>query len=365
MRTHLVTGFPGFIGRRLVAALLERGPEDGVIALVEPRMVLAARTAAAELGGGARLEILEGDITLPRLGLGEDRYRRLAAEVAVVHHLAAIYDLAVPEAVAQLVNVDGTGNVVTFCRDVERLERLNYVSTAYVAGDRTGVVYEHELNLGQGFKNHYESTKFQAEVWVRSAMDDVPTTIFRPAIVVGDSRTGETQKFDGPYYALRFIAASAARGMAAANIGRGAVPFNVVPVDFIVEAMVELGRSEEAIGEALHLCDPAPLSSQEMFGLLTELYPAKQASYRVPPSVVAAALRIGPIRKMYGGTPPQSIRYLNHPVRYDTRRATELLAASGLRCPGFAEYAPAMVAFFRAHEDDPAFAPVPVAGRGR
>ena len=125
--------------------------------------------------------------------------------------------------------------MLAFCRAAERLERLNYVSTAYVAGDRTGVVYEHELDLGQGFKNHYESTKFQAEVWVRSAVDRIPTTIFRPAIVVGDSRTGETQKFDGPYYALRFIAATAARGMPVANIGRGATPFNVVPVDFIVD----------------------------------------------------------------------------------------------------------------------------------
>ena len=123
--------------------------------------------------------------------------------------------------------------------------------------------------------------------------------------MVGDSRTGETQKFDGPYYALRFIAASAARGMPVANIGRGATPFNVVPVDFIVAAMVELGRSEDAIGETLHLCDPAPLSSHEMFGLLAELYPARQASYRVPPALIAAALRIRPIRNLYGGTPPR------------------------------------------------------------
>jgi uncharacterized protein YbjT (DUF2867 family) len=190
-------------------------------------------------------------------------------------------------------------------------------------------------------------------------IDVVPTTILRPAIVVGDSRTGETQKFDGPYYALRFIAASAGRDMPVANIGRGATPFNVVPVDFIVDAMVELGRSDAASGETVHLCDPEPLSSAEMFALLTELYPARRAGWRVPPGLVAAALRLGPVRRFYGGTPAESIRYLNHPVRYDTRRATELLAAAGLRCPGFREYAPAMVAFFREHEDDPALAPAP------
>lgn len=361
MSTHLVTGFPGFIGRRLVAALLEREPEDSIIALVEPRMVGAAREAALAIDGGPRVEVLPGDITEPLLALGEDRYARLAAEVDVVHHLAAVYDLAVPAAVAHRVNVEGTGNVVAFCDAAERLRRLNYVSTAYVSGDRTGVVYEHELDLGQGFKNHYEATKFQAEVWVRSAADRIPTTILRPAIVVGDSRTGETQKFDGPYYALRFIAATAARGMPVANIGRGATPFNVVPVDFIVDALVELGRSEAALGETVHLCDPEPLSSAAMFELLTDLYGAKRASYRVPPRLVTAALRFRPVRDFYGGTPAESIRYLNNPVRYDTRRAGELLAASGLRCPRFGEYAPAMVGFFREHEDDPAFAPAPAA----
>ena len=83
------------------------------------------------------------------------------------------------------------------------------VSTAYVAGDRTGSVYEHELVVGQGFKNHYESTKFQAELWVRQRMDEIPTTVYRPAIVVGDSQNGETEKFDGPYYVLRTISRAA------------------------------------------------------------------------------------------------------------------------------------------------------------
>lgn len=352
MATHLITGFPGFIGRRLVAALLADDPEARVIALVEGRMLGEATEVAAPLGS-ERLELLAGDITEHRLGLGAS-YERLAAEVSIVHHLAAIYDLAVPAEIAQRVNVEGTGNVLDLCRAAERLERLNYVSTAYVAGDRTGVAYEHELNLGQGFKNHYEATKFQAEVWVRAVADRVPTTIFRPAIVVGDSRTGETQKFDGPYYALRFIAASVARGMPIANIGRGRTPFNVVPVDFIIDAMVALGKAPEAVGETLHLCDPEPLSSNELFTLLTELYANRKPAYRMPPAAVAAALRIAPVRRLYGGTPPQSIRYLNHPVRYDTRRASTLLETVGLRCPRFSEYAPALVRYFREHEDDPA-----------
>jgi thioester reductase-like protein len=356
VRTHLLTGFPGFIGRRLVAAQLERNAEDRVVALVEPRMREAAERAAAAIDAG-RIEVIPGDIGERHLGLDDEDYGRLLAEVQVVHHLAAIYDLAVPLEIAQRVNVDGTGNVLDFCADAERLERHNYVSTAYVAGVRTGVVYEHELVMGQAFKNHYESTKFQAEVWVRETMDRIPTTIYRPGIVVGDSRTGETQKFDGPYYVLRFIAASRSRNMPVANIGRGVTPFNVVPVDFIVDSMLALAASEEAVGETVHLCDPEPLSSAEMVALLAEEYAGVKPAYRVPPRGVAAALRFAPVREFYGGTPAESVRYLNHPVRYDTRRATELLASSGLRCPRFPEYAPAMVDFFRRHEDDPELAP--------
>ncbi len=358
MSTHLVTGFPGFIGRRLVAALLEHDPETSIVALVEPRMVEPARAAAAEIGE-ERIEVVTGDIAERRLGLDDATYDRLAGDVAVVHHLAAIYDLAVPEPIAQKVNVEGTGNVLDFCRDAEGLRRLNYVSTAYVAGVRTGVVYEHELSLGQGFKNHYESTKFQAEVWVRELMDQIPTTIIRPGIVVGDSRTGETQKFDGPYYVLRFIAASVERKMPIANIGRGATLFNAVPVDFIVDSMVALGDLDAAVGETVHLCDPEALTSHEMVELLSQLYAGRKPAYRLPPRGVASALRLRTVRDLYGGTPAESVRYLNHPVRYDTRRATELLADAGLRCPRFPEYAPAMVDFFKQHEHDPAFAPKP------
>jgi thioester reductase-like protein len=356
MSTHFLTGFPGFIGKRLVASILGRDPDARVIALVEGRMAATATAAAREIDRD-RIEIVPGDIGDRRLGLGDEDYERIAAEVATVHHLAAIYDLAVPLEIAQLVNVDGTGNVLDLCRRAKSLERLNYVSTAYVSGVRTGVVYEHELSLGQRFKNHYESTKFQAEVWVRQMMDEVPTTIYRPAIVVGDSLTGETQKFDGPYYVLRFVSATLGRGMPLANIGRGRTPFNVVPVDFIVDSMVALAELPEAVGETVHLCDPDPLSSHDVVAVLSELYAGRKPSYTLPARGVANALRFKAVREFYGGTPAESVRYMNHPVRYDTRRADALLEAQGLRCPNFREYAPAMVGFFREHEHEPAFAP--------
>ena len=351
-----LTGFPGFIGKRLAARLLAEDADLRVAALVEPGMADAARSAAAELDP-SRIEVIEGDIAERRLGLSDDEWERLRAEMTSAFHLAAIYNLAVPLEIAQRVNVDGTGNVLELCQGAERLGRLNYVSTAYVAGVRTGVVYEHELALGQGFKNHYESTKFQAEVWVRDAMDAVPTTIYRPAIVVGDSQTGETQKFDGPYYMLRDISFGQKRGMPLAQFGREAAPFNVVPVDFVVDALIAGSRSDDAAGETLHLVDPEPVTASELLSALAREYAGIAPSYRVPPRLVEAALRLEAVRNLFAGAPRESITYLNHPVRFDTRRAGDLLAAQGLRCPRFDEYVGAMVRFFREHEDDPAFAP--------
>jgi thioester reductase-like protein len=347
-----VTGFPGFIGKKLVQALLDDDPAAQVVCLVEPRMEEAARKAADK-----RVEILAGDITDRRLGVAPDDYERLTAETTAVFHLAAIYNLAVPFDVAQKVNVEGTGHIVEFCQNCERLQRHNYVSTAYVAGTRKGVVYEHELIMGQWFKNHYESTKFQAEVWVRESMDKVPTAIYRPAIVVGDSDSGETQKFDGPYYMLRAIAVSMKRGWPIAKYGKSAAPFNVVPVDFVVNGLMAGSKDDKAIGETFHLVDPEPVSSGDVFTLLSELYANKKPSYTVPARPVALALRAKPIQKMFDGIPAESIQYLNHPVRYDARRAADLLERSGLRLPRFPEYAETMVQFFREHEGDPAFAP--------
>jgi thioester reductase-like protein len=354
--TELVTGFPGFIGRRLVAALLERDPQARVVALVEPRMLDTARPVAESIDA-ERIELVAGDITDRRLGLEPADYERLAAETRRAFHLAAIYDLAVPLEVAQRVNVDGTGNVLDFCRAAERLERLAYVSTAYVAGLRTGVVYEHELVMGQAFKNHYESTKFQAEVWVRELLGRVPTTILRPAIVVGDSQTGETEKFDGPYYVLRALSRAQRLGRAMPQFGRSEAKFNVVPVDYVVAAMVAAAGDPATLGHTLHLVDPDPLTAHEVVELLSRLYTGGPTRGRVPPGLVERSLRFERIREMFEGIPAESIAYLNHPVVYDARRTVDLLAPHGLVPPRFPDYAQAMVDFFREHEADPALRP--------
>jgi thioester reductase-like protein len=350
----LFTGFPGFIGGRLVERLLEIRPEARIAALVEERAADQAHDSARRLDPD-RIEVLPGDITDRHLGLDDATYERLAGEATTVFHLAAVYDLAVPYDLAQKVNVEGTGNVLDFCARAERLERLNYVSTAYVAGFREGMVYEHELSLGQSFKNHYESTKFQAEVWVRDRIDEIPTTIYRPGIVVGDSRTGETAKFDGPYYVLRMISQLSQRRLPLPQIGTEA-PFNVVPVDVVVEGITRLSLDGAALGETVHLLDPEPLSSRELVDSLAREYAGREPKLRVPPAAADPSLRLSAMRKAMGGIPRESLVYLTHEVHFSTRHADALLERHGIECPPFRDYLPAIVRFFREHEDDPDYA---------
>jgi len=359
----LVTGFPGFIGRRLVAHLVERDPEARIMALVEARMLDRARRVAAGIAPN-RIELRPGDIAAPRLGLEDKDYARLRRDVRTVFHLAAIYDLGVPLEIAQAVNVEGTGNVVDLCEAAPDLERLAHMSTAYVAGLRTGVVYEHELVMGQQFKNHYEATKFQAEVWVRERMRDIPTTVLRPAIVVGDSRTGETDKFDGPYFILRAIALAHRARRPVAQFGRADAAFNVVPVDYVVAAAAAAAGDPATLGETLHLVDPDPLSTRELVGLLSREYAGRDPRGRLPPRVIEEALRVARVREAFSGTPPESIAYLNHPVQYDARRAVRLLGPHGLAPPRFPDYVGAMVRFFREHEDDAALVPASARAAG-
>ncbi len=353
-QTILFTGFPGFIGGRLIPKLLAGTPGATVVALVEPRMVERARAAAAAIDP-ERVVVEPGDITDPKLGLSAARYAELAGTTTQVHHLAAVYDLAVPLAIAERVNVLGTQHVVAFCRAAPNLERHHYVSTCYVAGARSGRIFEGDLAAGQTFKNHYESTKFGAEVLVRASMGEVPTTIYRPAIVVGDSRTGVTAKFDGPYYLLRTLQRLGAK-QPIPQIGRGSATFNVVPIDFVVDAIAAGATDLDTVGETLHLCDPAPVSAAELMRTFARLYAGREPSYTVPSALLVRALRVGAISKAFGGTPAESIIYLNHPVEFDTTRADAVLGRAGLRCPRFVEYAPRLVEFFREHQDDPAFA---------
>ena len=197
MSTILFTGFPGFIGMRLLPRILAERPGESVACLVQEKFEPVARRAVAELeaahpGARGRLALVRGDITQPQLGLEPARAAELRRTLREAWHLAAVYDLAVPSELARRVNVDGTRHVLQLLAGASRFERLQYASTAYVSGTARGVFRETDLDVGQGFKNHYEETKFEAEVEVLKAK--LPATIYRPGVVVGDSKTGETAK---------------------------------------------------------------------------------------------------------------------------------------------------------------------------
>ncbi len=197
-----MTGFPGFLGSALLPRLLARRDGARAVCLVQPQHLGTARARVGEIEAAhpftaGRIDLVEGDITVPGLGMDPDTRRGLETEVTEVWHLAAVYDLTVAEAIATRVNVDGTARVLQFCEGLPGLTRLQYVSTCYVSGRHEGEFGEDDLEEGQVFLNHYESTKFEAEVLVRKATaGGLPTTVYRPGIVVGDSKTGETQKYD-------------------------------------------------------------------------------------------------------------------------------------------------------------------------
>ena len=346
----LVTGFPGFIGERLLPRLLEARPRAEFVCLVQPRFAEAAGRSRGAIesrhpAATGRIRIAEGDITAPGLGLGSAG--DVLPGLTAAYHLAAAYDLAVSREVGTRVNVVGTRNVLHFLARAPRLERLHYVSTAYVSGTATGVFRESDLDVGQRWKNFYEETKFLAELEV--VKSGLPATIYRPAIVVGDSRTGETGKFDGPYFTLSAMERVPSPGVFI-KVGWGHNPANLVPVDFIVDAMAVLARGEGSAGKTYHLTDPAPLSVAEVARLMAREMGKRFLLVPIPRALAKAVFAPAAVQR-YFGMPVQTLDYFDHACRYDTTMATADLRAGGVECPPFASYVGPLVAFYRAHRD--------------
>jgi thioester reductase-like protein len=349
----LFTGFPGFIGARLLPRLLELQPNASFRCLVQEKFLAPARDGIASIEAvhpqtRGRLGVVVGDITVPGLGLDEPDARALKKDVSAAWHLAAVYDLAVSREVGHRVNVEGTRNVLGFLAACPQFQRLHYVSTAYVSGRAGPLFRETDLDVGQSFKNHYEETKFLAEVEV--VYSGLPATTYRPAIVVGDSRTGETGKFDGPYFILNAMERLPSPGVFM-RIGSGQQPANLVPVDFIVEALARLGSSDTSRGRTYHLTDPDPLSVVDVGRLLAEAL-GKSFLFAPVPGFVARGLFAPKPVQRYFGVPVEVLDYFEHDCRYDTTQASGDLGALGVACPRFPDYVGKLVGFYRAHRGD-------------
>jgi nucleoside-diphosphate-sugar epimerase len=352
----LMTGFPGFLGSALLPRILARRDGVNAVCLVQPHYVPMATERIAEIEAAHphtkdRITLVEGDITAP--GLGIDYVDRARLEnVTEVWHLAAVYDLAVPEEVARRVNVEGTAHVIEFCLARKEFTRLQYVSTCYVSGDYDGEFPEDDLDLGQGFLNHYESTKFEAEILVRRAMKaGLPATIYRPGIVVGDSTTGVTQKYDGPYFYATYIQRLPGVALIPGVGDFDVVRAGLVPRDYVIGAMDVLSVMDRAVGRTYALTDPNPPTTGEVVDILSQYLGRRPVKIPLPLGLTRAVIGHVPGMEKILGLPAEALDYLASQTTYSTTNAVTDLKDTGVECPPFASYAERLLDYWVAHPE--------------
>ena len=330
----LVTGFPAFTAKRMIAKLLAAEPDTKLYVLAQARFADEAAAFLAERGGNA--EVLIGDVCDMDLGLSSAEYRALSKQLTWIHHLAGIYFMGVDDETARRVNVAGTRTVLDLARDCGRLERLVHWSTAMVSGDRKGTFYEDDLETGQKFHNAYERTKYEAERLVRNALRQLPITIMRPGIVVGDSKTGEIGSLDGPYYLMVLIATNAS-GLRLPLLGRGDRPLHLVPIDYVIDAAWHIGRQERSAGKTFHLIDPHPLTARAVFDGVAEHAHTEKPRGSIPGPIARVVLKTPGLARL-GRGPLAFVDLLDHAVHYDQTNTLEALSGSRIVCPPLADY---------------------------
>lgn len=348
---YFFTGFPGFISNQLIREVLRKNEGNGKVhVLVLPNMFDQANTERAAIIqefslSESQFEIIKGDITASGLAIDPEIQTQLKTEVTHIFHLAAIYDLAVPKDIAYRVNVDGTRNVNDWARSLKNIQRYTYFSTAFVAGKREGILYENELVKPPGFKNYYEETKYEAEVLVEALKSEVPVTIIRPGIVKGHSRTGETIKFDGPYFIMNFIDRLSFMPFLP-KLGKGESVVNLVPVDYIIEATTYLTFADKGAGKTYHLTDPKPYKVSELYAMMMYEMMKKQPKGAVPLALAKGGLNFKVLRRFLG-VEKEALDYFTWKGSFDSSQAQDDLKDSGIKCPDFKEGIAAMAAFYQ------------------
>jgi NAD(P)-dependent dehydrogenase (short-subunit alcohol dehydrogenase family) len=365
--SYFVTGGTGFIGQNLIKLLLKR--RGKIYVLVRKGSLEKLEKLQSDWGPAARKIVpVMGDLTKPYLGVAPAMRKQLEGEIGHVFHLAAIYDLAADEASQQAANIDGTRNAIRFAEKV-KAKHFHHASSIAAAGLYPGTFTEDMFDEAIGLDNPYFRTKHDSEALVRQTCK-VPWRIYRPGIVVGDSETGIIDKIDGPYYFFKLIQ-KMRRAMPAwmPALGLEGGRLNIVPVDYVVKAMDYLAHKPRLDGKCFHLTDPKPMRIGEVLNTFAEAAHAPQMSMRVDarlfnyiPGVVKQGLMmLPPVRRIYRevmkdlGMPPDVLKFINYPTRFDSSQTQKLLKGSGITVPRLDDYAWRIWDYWERHLDPDLF----------
>ncbi|MFB9929661.1 SDR family oxidoreductase [Amycolatopsis halotolerans] len=360
MATFLVTGATGLIGRQVTRQLLTR-PDVERVALV---VRASSREKLAALVDGwphpDRVTLVTGDLGEPLMGVSEADREALRGVDHVIH-LAALYDITADDETSVRANVDGTQNVLDLAADLNA-GCLHHVSSVAVAGDHEGLFTEDMFDVGQRLITPYHRTKFEAEKLVRD-QHEVPWRVYRPAVVVGDSQTGEMDKIDGPYYL--FPAISRLAGLPdVPSAGPDLGDTNVVPVDYVAKALLELVTTPGLDGRAFHLVNPEPQPVVSVYNAFARAAGAPTITVQLGDKVSKGIVGLVKLSEHIPGftiardavlerlgIPPVLLETMAFPSVFASAETRKALAGSGVEPPRLDDYAATLWRYWREHLD--------------
>jgi thioester reductase-like protein len=350
-----ITGATGFIGRRLLDRLLRRGGEVHVLA--RRQSVAKVQSLAQSLGAADRVRPVVGDLGKPMLGVEPAWLRDHEGAVEHVFHLAAVYDMEASEEANEVANVGGTRQTVAVANAL-RAGCLHHVSSVAAAGNYAGTFTEAMFDEGQPLPHPYHRTKFESERIAREE-SHVPWRVYRPAIVVGDSRTGEMDKVDGPYYLFGLIDASSALPGLLRLVAPRLGATNIVPVDYVAAAMDFLAHQPGLDGRAFHLVNPEPQPTVDVVNTFAALAGGPRLVGVLPRATFELPLRVGVVRDQVLprlGIPAAALDHASFTCTFDSTATRQALAGSGIEVPPLDAYAPALWTYWKDHMRDAAHA---------
>jgi NAD(P)-dependent dehydrogenase (short-subunit alcohol dehydrogenase family) len=365
---YFVTGASGFIGRRLVEKLLRREDSTVHYLILERELPMVDQLRQRWGAAADRTVPVIGDLTQPRLGVADADIARLKGSIHHLFHLAAIYDLKAGAEIQEKVNIEGTRNAIAFAEAVVA-GCFHLTSSIAAAGLYEGVFREDMFEEAEELDNPYYRTKHEAEGIVRRECSG-PWRVYRPGVVVGDSRTGEMDKIDGPYYFFKLI--QKLRKLLPPwmpMIGIEGGRLNLVPVNFIVDAMDHIAHLDGLDGQCFHLVDPNPHRVGDILNLFARAAHAPEMSLRinalmfafVPQLIKTALAQMKPVRRIKDqilkdlGIPPDVMGLINYPTRFDCRETLKALKGSDIAVPPLETYAWKLWDYWERHLDPDLF----------